>query len=110
VNAKLVGVSPAAEYGFDKFQARIRVLVGFLCVFFGACNAFAQAPAAADGIRRLTTPLLLDGKMGDPGWKSATVYADFKMRHPEAGKSPSERTELYLAYDATTLSARETST
>jgi len=57
----------------------------------------------SDGIRRLTTPLVLDGKMGDPGWKSATVYADFKMRHPEAGKSPSERTELYLAYDATTL-------
>jgi CubicO group peptidase (beta-lactamase class C family) len=31
------------------------------------------------------------------------VYADFKMRHPEAGESPSERTELYLVYDATTL-------
>ena len=97
-------LTPAAEYAFDKFQARSRALVGFLCVFLGACNAFAQAaPAGSDGIRRLTTPLVLDGKMGDPGWKSATVYADFKMRHPEAGKSPSERTELYLAYDATTL-------
>jgi CubicO group peptidase (beta-lactamase class C family) len=104
VNAMLVSVTPVAEYAFDKFQARSRALVGFLCFFLGACNAFAQvAPAGSDGIRRLTTPLVLDGKMGDPGWKSATVYADFKMRHPEAGKSPSERTELYLAYDATTL-------
>ena len=104
MNAMLVGVTPAAEYAFDKFQARSRALVGFLCYFLGACNAFAQvAPAGPDGIRRLTTPLVLDGKMGDPGWKSAAVYADFKMRHPEAGKSPSERTELYLAYDATTL-------
>jgi hypothetical protein len=75
-----------------------------LCFFLAAGNAFAQAPpAGTDGIRRLTTPIVLDGKMGDPGWRSATVYADFKMRHPEAGKSPSERTELYLAYDATTL-------
>lgn len=46
---------------------------------------------------------MLDGKMGDPGWKSATMYADFKTRHPEAGKSPSERTEVYLTYDATSL-------
>ena len=104
MNPMLVSVTPAAEYAFDKFQARSLALVGFLCFFLGACNAFAQvAPAGSDGIRRLTTPLVLDGKMGDPGWKSATVYADFKMRHPEAGNSPSERTELYLAYDATTL-------
>jgi len=75
-----------------------------LCFFLAAGNAFAQAPpAGTDGIRRLTTPLVLDGKMGDPGWRSATVYADFIMRHPEAGKSPSERTEVYLAHDATTL-------
>ena len=87
MNAMLVSVTPAAEYAFDKFQARSRALVGFLCVFLSACNAFAQGrPAGADGIRRLTTPLVLDGKMGDPGWKSATVYADFKMRHPEAGE------------------------
>jgi CubicO group peptidase (beta-lactamase class C family) len=31
------------------------------------------------------------------------MYADFKMRHPAAGQSPSERTEVYLAYDAATL-------
>jgi hypothetical protein len=31
------------------------------------------------------------------------MYADFKTRHPEAGQSPSERTEVYLAYDAATL-------
>ena len=104
MNAMLVSVRSAAEYAFDKFQARSLALVVFLCFILGACNAFAQvAPVGSDGIRRLTTPLVLDGKMGDPGWKSATVYADFKMRHPEAGKSPSERTELYLAYDATTL-------
>jgi hypothetical protein len=61
------------------------------------------APEAADGISKLARPLVLDGKMGDPGWKSVTRYADFKMRHPAAGQPPSERTELYLAYDAATL-------
>jgi CubicO group peptidase (beta-lactamase class C family) len=63
----------------------------------------AAVQAGADEILKLSKPLVLDGTMGDPGWKSATKYSDFKMRHPDAGKSPSEQTEVYLAHDATTL-------
>jgi hypothetical protein len=51
----------------------------------------------------LARPIVLDGKMGDSGWKLATLYSDFKTVHPEEGKSPSERTAVYLAYDATSL-------
>jgi CubicO group peptidase (beta-lactamase class C family) len=77
-------------------------LVGIF--FLAACQGIAQAaPEGAGGISKLTRPLVLDGKMGNPGWKSATRYTDFKMRHPEAGQSPTERTEVYLAYDAATL-------
>jgi CubicO group peptidase (beta-lactamase class C family) len=103
-NAMLVRAAPAAEFPFNKLLARIWTLVGFLCVLLAACNATAQtAPTDANDIHRLAKPLALDGKMGDPSWKSATLFADFKMRHPEAGKPPSDRTEVYLAYDATTL-------
>jgi CubicO group peptidase (beta-lactamase class C family) len=104
VNAMTVITAPVAEVAFGKLLARIWTLVAFFCVLLAACNGIAQAASEeADGIGKLARPLLLDGKMGDPGWKSATMYADFKMRHPEAGKAPSERTELYLAHDATTL-------
>ncbi len=97
-----VTTTPAAVFPFRKLRARIWTLAGFL--FLAACHGIAQAPPeGADGISRLTRPLVLDGKMGDPGWKSATMYADFKMRHPAAGQSPSERTEVYLAYDAASL-------
>jgi CubicO group peptidase (beta-lactamase class C family) len=103
-NAMLVRAAPAAECRFNKLLPRTWTLGGFLCVLLAACNATAQtAPADANDIHRLAKPLALDGKMGDPSWKSATLFADFKMRHPEAGKPPSERTEVYLAYDATTL-------
>ncbi len=92
----------ATEFPLRKCRVRIWTLVGFL--FLATCSVIAQAaPEDADDISRLARPLVLDGKMGDPGWKSATRYADFKMRHPTAGQSPSERTELYLAYDAATL-------
>jgi len=97
-----VAATPAAEFPFRKLRPRIWPLIGFL--FLASGSGIAQTvPQAADGISRLTRPLVLDGKMGDPGWKSATRYSDFKMRHPEAGHSPSERTEVYLAYDKATL-------
>ena len=104
MNAMRVITTPVAEVPFGKLLARIWTLVGFSRVLLAACNGIAQAASdGADGIGKLARPLLLDGKMGDPGWKSANMYADFKMRHPEAGKAPSERTEVYLAHDATTL-------
>ena len=104
MNTMAVVATPAAEFRLRKLQAQIWTLIAFL--FLAAGNGLAQAaPEAADGISKLTRPIVLDGKMGDPGWKSATRYTDFKMRHPEAGQSPSERTEVYLAYDAATLYA-----
>jgi len=102
VNTMPVVASPPAEFPLRKLRARVLPVVGIL--FVAACQGIAQAaPEASDGISKLTRPIVLDGKMGDPGWKSATRYADFKMRHPEPGQSPSERTEVYLAYDAATL-------
>lgn len=102
MNASPVMIAPAVEFRLGKLRARIWTLVGFF--FLAACNGTAQsAPENADGISRLTRPLILDGEMGDPGWKSATRYADFKIRDPAAGQSPSERTDAYLAYDAATL-------
>lgn len=41
--------------------------------------------------------------MGDPGWKLATVYLEFKTVNPTPGKQPSERTEAYLVQDSKTL-------
>jgi len=102
MNTIAVIITPAVVFPFRKLRARILPVVGILIL--AALNGIAQAaPETADGISRLNRPLVLDGKMGDPGWKSATRYADFKMRHPTPGQSPSERTEVYLAYDAATL-------
>ena len=93
-NAMLVRTAPAAEFPFNKLLPRIWTLVGFLCVRLAACNATAQtAPTDANDIHHLAKPLALDGNMGDPSWKSATLFADFKMRHPGAGKPPSERSD-----------------
>lgn len=104
MKAMPVVITPATEFSLERHRMGIGALAGLLCVLLAPCNGTAQAaPAGASEIRRLAKPLVLDGKMGDPAWKSATMYADFKMRHPDPGKLPSERTEVYLAHDATTL-------
>lgn len=41
----------------------------------------------------------IDGSLDDPAWQRAARFKEFKILHPNAGKAPSERTELYLTYD-----------
>ena len=64
MNAMPVITTPLAEFPVGKLLARIWTLVGFLCVLLAACNGIAQvAPESADGIGKLTRPLVLDGKL-----------------------------------------------
>ena len=50
-------------------------------------------------IPRAEKPPKIDGTLGDPAWEKAARFKDFKTLHPAAGKTPSERTEIYLTYD-----------
>src|ERR1019366_4387279 len=54
-------------------------------------------------IARFDRPPVMDGTLNDPAWKRATVFTDFKSLHPRYGMEPSERTEVYVAYDHTNL-------
>src|SRR5208283_5170095 len=83
---------------------RICVLLVLIFGLLAPSHGLArEAGAREDRIARLTKSLVLDGKMGDPGWKSATMYRGFSMAGANPGKLPSERTEVYLAQDSRTL-------
>ena len=63
-------------------------------------------PAAAQhatAIARLDHPPVVDGTLSDSAWRQATLFTGFKTLHPEAGKEPTESTEVYLAYDRDNL-------
>jgi hypothetical protein len=51
-------------------------------------------------IARIDTPPKIDGSLDDAIWSQASVIDDFKQVNPVKGAAPSERTEVYLAYDA----------
>ncbi|HLL00825.1 MAG TPA: DUF5916 domain-containing protein [Myxococcaceae bacterium] len=59
-------------------------------------NQFIRAAPAHGDMRN-------DGKLDEPAWADAPVFADFVQRFPTAGAAPSERTELRILYDSERL-------
>jgi hypothetical protein len=48
---------------------------------------------------RLSSPVNIDGVLSEPVWQNAYGVTDFKMRDPNEGAEPSQRTEVRIAYD-----------
>ena len=49
---------------------------------------------------RIYTPPVIDGRLDDPVWQTATLITDFVQQAPLDGAPATEETEVYLAYDA----------
>ena len=67
----------------------------FALLFFAKVGIQAQEPLK---IARLNEAVHFDGKVDESVWEAATVLP-LTMQKPEFGLSPSERTEVFLAYD-----------
>jgi hypothetical protein len=65
-------------------------------------SAFAQPPASIREVMpltRLAAPIVLDGQMGDEGWK-AVAPLPLTMHLPVFRGTPTQKTEIRVAYDA----------
>ena len=54
-------------------------------------------------VGKITVPAVIDGKLDDEMWKTATVFRDFIQTGPGDNIAPSRPTEAYLAYDERNL-------
>ncbi len=48
-------------------------------------------------------PIVIDGKLDDPAWKTAQPITDFHQQTPDEGKAPTQRTEVRILYDANAI-------
>ncbi|MBI2970783.1 MAG: carbohydrate binding family 9 domain-containing protein, partial [Gammaproteobacteria bacterium] len=74
--------------------------------FLAAALWMTSGPLQAEplqSIPALDTPPDIDGILDDEAWKQAAVISDFTQVEPVEGAAPSERTEVYLGYDADTI-------
>jgi hypothetical protein len=65
----------------------------------------AQNPSGEKVVRvtRVDTAPTIDGRLDEPVWSRAEAITDFHQIRPGDGAEPSERTEVYLVYDADAL-------
>lgn len=75
-----------------------------MAVLLGATSlvTHAQTPDAWS-LPRLAAPPRIDGDLDDPAWLGVPALTSFRQVEPVPGGEPSERTEVYLAYDANRL-------
>ncbi len=64
-------------------------------------SAAVEGPGKSQFLRaaRAEGPVAVDGRLDEDTWAKAPVFDGFVQRFPDAGKAPSERTELRVLYD-----------
>ena len=60
-------------------------------------SLFAHLPAIH--AVRLTSPITIDGVLDEPVWQQAEPVTNFTQRDPNQGATPSQKTEVRIAYD-----------
>ncbi len=84
-----------------------RAAAGLLAV------AICAAPAASQNIHSraapearavpLDGPVVLDGRLEEPIWRSAPTASDFRQKQPKEGEPATQRTEVRFAFDEAAL-------
>src|SRR5256712_13102854 len=65
----------------------------------------STAAALAEQVRavRATSPVVIDGALSDPIWRTAVRISGFHQRDPNEGAAPSESTAVFVVYDDAAL-------
>jgi hypothetical protein len=76
-----------------------------LVLALAAAAALPQEPGVPASLRarRATTPPAIDGRLDEAVWRTADVGDTFRQYEPEEGQPATERTELRILYDNTSL-------
>ena len=109
--------------GIGGFSRAIPLVLWLAGVATGS-PAFAQGPSSVEGppapvapevvsrdaqgrvtVRavRLTEPLVLDGLLQDPIYRQVPAIGDFVQQEPHEGEPATERTDVWIFFDATTV-------
>ncbi|WNG43023.1 carbohydrate binding family 9 domain-containing protein [Archangium minus] len=70
-------------------------------VWAGIASAAVEGPGRNQFLHAARTngPVVVDGRLDEDTWAKAPVFDGFVQRFPDAGKAPSERTELRVLHD-----------
>src|SRR5579872_7004527 len=76
----------------------------FLLVFAITLSAQnVRKPAHTLHAFRASEKITIDGILNDPIWQKAPIESDFTQRDPIEGAEPTEKTQIQVAYDDTSI-------
>jgi len=94
----------------ERLMLRVSRSASVLFLLLWPALALAQTsgrdydPPSLRAVRLSTeSAIRVDGLLDEPEWRSAPAASDFSQREPLEGASATERTEVRVVYDATTL-------
>jgi hypothetical protein len=91
-------------------KIRVALLVALVCVLAaeslasdGSVRSIVLPPEKANPVpfKRFDTPPVIDGRLDDAVWQTATVLDNFYQIQPGDHVPPSRKTQVLLGYDAT---------
>src|SRR5882672_4989702 len=80
--------------------------LAFVLILCGAVMRAQQAEPGrkqARAVRVMPGSIVIDGRLDEAVWTSATPIADFVQKEPDEGAAPSDAIQLAFAYDDTAL-------
>jgi hypothetical protein len=79
----------------------MRWILALSFVLSAAALAYATDASRPQPVRavRRTGPIVVDGILDEPVWRSADAVMAFRQNDPHQGSEPSQRTEVRIAYD-----------
>jgi len=82
----------------------MKTVVALLSLSFvnAAFAAGVPTPPPVQAVR-LTSPISVDGVLSEPVWQGGNAVIEFRQRDPVEGGTPSQRTEVRVAYDEDAL-------
>jgi hypothetical protein len=102
-----VFIVPAVHAGQDETPTASRLVLDLPADFDGPAPPISPAVISRDDsgratIRavRVTTPMRLDGVLNEPLYTSVPSISDFIQQEPQEGLPATEKTEVWLAFDA----------
>ena len=86
---------------------RLCLLLLATCLTVAVAGAQTASPESGQKrsveVLRLESEIVIDGELDEPDWQRAPLATDFIQQEPIMGEPGSERTEVRLLYDDTTL-------
>lgn len=75
----------------------------FLVIFLATAQASLVFSEEVVTVSSTKTPPVIDGILDDTAWGKAATFENFKTIKPDYGKEPSQKTIVYMTYDAENL-------